>query len=477
MPRGGAPMVFSSPYFLFLFFPLALGLCLAVPRRAYLAAVFFVSVAFYFWSAGRDTAFLLALILGNFLAAKHMRRAAPRWQFGALICLNLAILAWFKYATFFASNLDLLLGSQLRERLGDIALPAGVSFFVFQAISYVVDVRRGELEAEPSLVTYGAYQSFFPHLIAGPIVRYRDIIADLRAPRISVAGLSLGATRFVHGLAKKVLIADGVAPIANAVFDLQGQAISPAGAWLGACAYALQIYFDFSGYSDMAIGLAQLFGVRFHENFERPYGSLSVTDFWRRWHISLSSWFRDYVYIPLGGSRGGALQTYRNLLIVFGLTGMWHGAAWSFLAGGFFHGAFLVGERLVFREPIKAMRHVALRWVYCLPVVIFGWVLFRAPTLARALALWGRMVSVDELAGPLAEDVRTAITPYSLLALAAGGLIFLLPGRMSLGQTLGRETASRTMRGLELGYLTLALLACGLLMLTGSFSPFLYFSF
>jgi alginate O-acetyltransferase complex protein AlgI len=470
-------MVFSSPYFLFLFFPLAFGLCLAVPRRAYLAAVCFVSVAFYFWSAGRDTVFLLGLILGNYLAAKYLRRDAPRWQFGALIALNLAILGWFKYATFFATNVDLLFGSHLRERLGEIVLPAGVSFFVFQAISYVVDVRRGELAAEPSLVTYGAYQSFFPHLIAGPIVRYRDIIADLRAPRISVAGMSLGATRFVHGLAKKVLIADGVAPVANAAFDLQGDALAPAGAWLGAFAYALQIYFDFSGYSDMAIGLAQLFGVRFHENFERPYGSTSITDFWRRWHISLSSWFRDYVYIPLGGSRGGAAHTYRNLLTVFALTGMWHGAAWSFLAWGLFHGAFLVGERLIFQEPVKAMRHLAFRWLYCLPVVVFGWVLFRAPSLTHALEIWGRMLALGELALPLSEDIRLSLTPYSALALSVGALVFILPGRRSIGGALSDEAAPKLRHGLAFGYMTLALLACGLLMLTGSFSPFLYFSF
>ncbi|MFM2421222.1 MAG: hypothetical protein RL385_5945, partial [Pseudomonadota bacterium] len=283
--------------------------------------------------------------------------------------------------------------------------------------------------------------------------------------------------RFVHGLAKKVLIADGVAPVANAAFDLQGDALAPAGAWLGAFAYALQIYFDFSGYSDMAIGLAQLFGVRFHENFERPYGSTSITDFWRRWHISLSSWFRDYVYIPLGGSRGGAAHTYRNLLTVFALTGMWHGAAWSFLAWGLFHGAFLVGERLIFQEPVKAMRHLAFRWLYCLPVVVFGWVLFRAPSLTHALEIWGRMLALGELALPLSEDIRLSLTPYSALALSVGALVFILPGRRSIGGALSDEAAPKLRHGLAFGYMTLALLACGLLMLTGSFSPFLYFSF
>jgi alginate O-acetyltransferase complex protein AlgI len=476
-------MVFSSPYFLFLFCPLALGAYYGARwvrgQHAALLAVFVVSVFFYYWSAARDTAYLIALIVGNYAVALGMGRPKGRWLFALAVLLDLCVLGWFKYAHFLAENADTLLGTAFAVGLGEIALPAGVSFFVFQAISYLVDVRRGELAADRSLVRYGAYQAFFPHLIAGPIVRYRDIVDDLRSPGLDASVLGSGVARFAHGLAKKVLIADGVAPLADAAFGVEPSSLTPSTAWLGALAYTLQIYFDFSGYSDMAIGLARMFGIRFHENFERPYSSTSVTEFWRRWHISLSSWFRDYVYIPLGGSRGGALHTYRNLLIVFALTGMWHGAAWSFLAWGMFHGAFLVAERLLTREPIKRLRHPVLRIAYCLPVVMFGWVLFRAPSLDFAVRTWAAMARVVFGAGGLDPSVASQLAPHAVLALCVGGLVLLAPRNApSFGsQLIAPASGSRIRSALELGYTFVALVACGVLMLTGNFSPFLYFSF
>jgi alginate O-acetyltransferase complex protein AlgI len=218
------------------------------------------------------------------------------------------------------------------------------------------------------------------------------VVADFRDPKISTEHFAVGITRFAHGLAKKVIIADAIASIADAIFALPPGEANLATAWLGAAAYGLQIYFDFSGYSDMAIGLALMLGIRFRENFERPYVSCSITEFWRRWHISLSSWFRDYLYIPLGGNRRGAATTCRNLLLVFLVTGLWHGAAWTFLVWGLFHGTFLLIERLGFREPLRALTSPALRYLYALPVVLLGWVVFRADTLTQALRLWEAML-------------------------------------------------------------------------------------
>ncbi len=468
-------MVFSSPYFLFLFLPAALLVCLSLARRAFVWPVALVSVLFYAWSGGLDTLVLLGIVVGNYLAARWIGRHSSRAGLTILVMGNVLVLFWFKYAKFVAENFDALVGTHLALRLPSVVLPAGVSFFVFQAISYLVDVRRGDIQAEPRLGVYAAYQTFFPHLIAGPIVRFRDVIDDFHTPRIEPKFFASGVRRFAHGLFKKVVIADGVAPIANAVFGLGSDDLDAAASWLGCVAYSLQIYFDFSGYSDMAVGLARMFGIRFHENFERPYVSRSVTEFWRRWHISLSSWFRDYVYIPLGGNRGGDLATYRNLLIVFLVTGLWHGANWTFVLWGLFHGAFLVLERVSLGDRLRALRHPAFRFFYCLPVVLCGWVLFRANNVSQALDLWSAMV--DPLAGfrpGLAS--RAALTPYSVGALGVGVCIFALPGTVAFGPSLMEPNTSRG-EWAALAYTIVALCVCSVLILTGSYSPFLYFNF
>ncbi len=476
-------MVFSSPYFVFIFFPLVLVLCTLCRGRAFLPSLIVTSVAFYFWSAGADTLILLGIIVGNHLGALAMVRAGPGITSQAIVVLLIGadaiVLFVFKYATFFATNVDALTAARfhLHESIGDIALPAGVSFFIFQAISYVVDVRRGDIAAERSLTLYTAYQSFFPHLIAGPIVRFRDVVEDLRAPKRSTENFSLGLTRFSHGLFKKTVLADAVSPVADAVFALQAGQLDFATAWLGALAYAIQIYFDFSGYSDMAIGMAQMFGIRFHENFARPYGSRSVTDFWRRWHMSLSSWFRDYIYIPLGGSRGGRLATYRNLLLVFAVTGLWHGAAWTFVLWGLFHGLFLILERALFRAPAEDLKHPALRFFYVLPVVLFGWVLFRATSFASCTALWSAMVNFTKTA-PLAVVAEHAnLSVYSCAALVVGAAIFVVPSRLSLGARLTLPPVGRGAVVGQFAYTVFVLLAASLVTLTGSYRPFLYFTF
>lgn len=470
-------MVFSSPNFVFLFLPAALAIVLATRRWCFLPAIFAVSLAFYFWSAGPRALILVAIIAANYFGALLMTRFPARIVLPAFIALNLAVLFWFKYADFVADNIDALLGTDLGARTAKITLPAGISFFVFQAISYLMDVKRGDIRAEANFARYAAYQSFFPHLIAGPIVRFRDVIGDLLRPRLSAEVFSAGITRFAHGLFKKVVIADNIAPVADAVFALPAGEADFASSWIGAIAYALQIYFDFSGYSDMAIGMAMMFGIRFTENFLRPYASRSITEFWRRWHVTLSSWFRDYLYVPLGGNRGGSLATYRNLLIVFLATGLWHGAGWTFVCWGLYHGAFLVLERLLFAAPLRSLTHPALRYAYCLPTVIFGWVMFRADSAALAVDLWSAMLRPLDLPSAAELLERTSLTPYSIAALAFGALVFVLPGEVSFGRRLMDRTIGRGGQFLDLAYTGAALAICGLLVLSGNYSPFLYFRF
>jgi len=470
-------MVFSSPYFIFIFLPIALIVCLACYRRGYLPALALVSLLFYFWSNGLDIFLLLSVIVGNYVGALLLARYRYRALLYLLILANVLLLARFKYLFFLTQNIQSLTGLEVLSGASKIILPAGLSFFIFQAISYLVDVWRGDIPAERRFFRYAAYQSFFPHLIAGPIVRFRDVIGDFIEPKLSVENFGSGVTRFAHGLFKKTIIADGVAPIADAIFVLPGGELNFANAWVGATAYALQIYFDFSGYSDMAIGMAQMFGIHFKENFVRPYSSRSLTEFWRRRHISLSSWFRDYVYFPLGGNRHGTITTYRNLLIVFLVTGLWHGAAWNFVIWGIYHGFFLILERAALSAPLEKMQAELLRYVYCLPVVIFGWVLFRAGTLEQTGQLWLAMAQPWTLI-PL-NDLMTqaAMTPDTILSLLLGSVIFILPRRASFGSLLSQEPRSPFGKLVNVGYTAVALVSASILILSGNYSPFLYFQF
>ena len=348
-------MVFSEPVFLFFFLPIALTLVALVARWpvAHSSALLLLSLVFYAWSSGPLVWLLLACVLVNWAVARALEATRNRRWLAIGLAANFLPLAYYKYAGFAAIQADALFGTRWAPDWAEVALPVGISFFVFQGVSYLVDVAREETAAETNPIHFGAYLTFFPQLIAGPIVRYQDAIRSYHAPNRSLARATYGARRFAHGLLKKVLVADTVAPVADACFATGADDLSLAAAWLGAIAYSVQIYFDFSGYSDMAIGLAALCGIDLRENFERPYASATITEFWRRWHISLSSWFRDYLYIPLGGNRAGPLRLYANLLIVFLATGLWHGAAWNFVAWGAFHGAFLIGERiLVGREKL-----------------------------------------------------------------------------------------------------------------------------
>ena len=472
-------MVFSDPAFLFYFLPVALVSYWAGGwrwRNAYLLAV---SVVFYV-SGGGSLVFLVLATAGftyvsGLLVERHRGSSLGRRTAAVTIGLLLASLVIWKYLGFVVGQVSALL-----ERMGQqssvtvsLVLPIAISFYTFQCVSYVVDVRRGEVPAERNPITFLCYILFFPQLIAGPIVRFRDVREQLsQLPTRRWLAFTDGLPRFFWGLAKKVLIADQAGQIADAAFGIAGYQITVADTVIGVLAYSIQIYFDFSGYSDMAIGLSRMFGITFPENFNRPYSASSVTDFWRRWHISLSTWFRDYVYIPLGGNRLGSGLLYRNLLIVFVLTGFWHGANWTFLAWGLVHGAALIGERLTIRsrDLCGAVWAISLR-LWTLLVVAFGWLLFRSDDLSHAGELLSALGGGNGFAPSAVVDA--SLTPQRILWTGIGALIFLMPARRSVGETL---TSVDPRPALQFVAVTAGLLA-SLYVMSSSFSPFLYFQF
>jgi alginate O-acetyltransferase complex protein AlgI len=360
--------------------------------------------------------------------------------------------------------------------VASIALPIGISFFTFHNISYVVDVYRGERPPQPRFLSFLTYIVMFPQLVAGPIVRYKEIDDQLPAnrPRSRLDDFTAGFPRFALGLFKKVVVADSIAPMADSVFNLPASEVTTPAAWIGATAFALQIYFDFSGYSDMAIGLGRMLGFRLPENFNRPYSAVSMTDFWRRWHMSLSRWFRDYLYIPLGGSRGSAGETYRNLFIVFFLVGLWHGAEWTFIVWGLYHGVLLATERATGLRRLPDGRLQALRRAATLVLVTIGWVPFRAEDMGQAGDVLGAMFAFDFAALPVAVDAAATNRATFVFALAA--LVFLLPRDFVAGRFLD-FARSRVAYGARLVVASVGALVAGVLVATGSFSPFLYYQF
>ncbi|MCG8480063.1 MAG: MBOAT family protein, partial [Spirochaetales bacterium] len=416
-------MVFASPTFLFLFLPLFLGGYYLLPRRFRAPWILAGSWLFYGWWRLDFLLLLIVSSLGAGFIGRRIARVADgrrkRIWMAAGVTLSLLVLGYFKYFNFAVDALMRLsraagLPSAGLERTWEVILPVGISFFTFQIISYLIDVYRGTAAEARSIIDVAAYVSLFPQLVAGPIVRYSEVAEALCSRTHSWRRFREGAGRFAFGLVRKVLIADAVAPIVDAVFGAENPGLI--GAWLGLTAYTIQIYFDFSAYSDMAIGLGAMIGFRFPENFRQPYRSASITEFWRRWHITLSSWLRDYLYIPLGGSRHGLARTIVNLLTVMVLGGLWHGAAWTFVVWGAWHGAWLVAERLWGARAgalavapssvrVAASRNVAqgiptMRRLYTLIVVMIGWVFFRAEDFDAALGMVRSMVGFGGVALP-----------------------------------------------------------------------------
>jgi alginate O-acetyltransferase complex protein AlgI len=503
-------LLFTEPTFLFLFLPVLLALYFMTGSREHASygnwLLLVASVIFYAKGGGAFTWLMLGSIAFNYWMAIAVDRghgtpaAARRLAFA--VSVNLVVLGVFKYANFFADNVNslLLIASVKPVVVPRVLLPIGISFFTFHAISYVVDVYRRDATAQKSPVHAALYLLLFPQLIAGPIIRYRDIADQLARRVVTLDDLAYGVRRFVIGLAKKVLIANIVAGPADKIFGMPSGELSAAHAWLGVICYTLQIYFDFSGYSDMAIGLGRMFGFRFPENFRWPYIAATVQEFWRRWHISLSTWFRDYLYVPLGGNRVSTARRYRNLVTVFFLCGLWHGASWNFAIWGLWHGLFLVIERLAksrrhqfTNSPTHQLTNLptsgVLAWpvwphIYTLAVVMVGWVFFRAETLPGAIAFLKAMAGLTS-AAPTPYTVQWYLTPELWLALVAGaiGSTPWVPALAARLERLSREGQSeRPSVAWSVGLLStatlMALLVLSIMQMAArTYNPFIYFRF
>jgi alginate O-acetyltransferase complex protein AlgI len=465
-------MVFSSVTFLFYFLPIFIAAYFSLPCKNFTILLF--SLAFYAWGEPRFVPILLVYILGNYAIGRLIsQRAGPIWmQLG--VAGNLGLLIYFKYANFLSAELG-----HLFARLGlgslpepHIVLPLGISFIAFQGISYVVDVHRGVVASQRSLLSFAMYKSMFPQLIAGPIVRYSDIAGEIDRRPVRLDDLAAGTRQFILGLGQKVLISNILAGPADQIFGLPTADRGPATAWLAIACYTLQIFFDFAGYSNMAIGLGRIMGFRYPINFDRPYAAESITAFWRRWHMTLSSWFRDYLYIPLGGSRGSAPRTYANLMLVFLLCGLWHGAAWNFLVWGAWHGLFLVVERLGLGALLARLWR-PLRHVYVLLVVAIGWVFFRADTLRAAQRFLGSMAGRG---GSGLAPVERFLSTEVWLALAFGAVLATVPATRML-TAAGRSLPAGLASAVTHATLLLILALCLLQVASGAYNPFIYYRF
>jgi alginate O-acetyltransferase complex protein AlgI len=479
-------VLFTEPTFLFVFLPILLALYFLLEfffagrSRNLLLAV--ASVVFYASGGGVFTWLMLGSIAFNYAAALRIDRARGTPLAERLLALtvgaNLVSLATFKYAAFLTGNLNVALSAigVLPVPMPAIVLPIGISFFTFHAISYVVDVYRRDAVAQKGPVEAALYLLLFPQLIAGPIVRYRDIATQLTSRVTGLDDFAVGIRRFVIGLGKKMLIANIVAGPADRLFALPPGELTAGAAWLATVCYTLQIYFDFSGYSDMAIGLAHLFGFRFKENFNYPYVAQSIQEFWRRWHISLSAWFRDYLYVPLGGNRVSPGRTYVNLVTVFFLCGLWHGASWTFVVWGLYHGTFLVVERLGLAAWLTQLPR-PLRHLYALMVVMVGWVFFRAESLAGAVGVLQAMAGLSA-ARPTPYAVGWYLTPEVALAIAAG-----VAGAMPVWARLGARLMSADGRlgplasAATCAGLVVVFAGCAMLIAAHTYNPFIYFRF
>ena len=457
-------MVFSSTVFLFLFLPLTL--CIYYNpwlRGRKFRNVFLLLASLLFYAWGEPVfVFLMLISIGiGYAIGCHLHNGRRKWWLVAGVTFHVGLLFVFKYLTFVLGQLGLLVGSW--EDFA-IALPIGISFFTFQLLSYLFDVYYGKAEAQRSVLNLGLYVALFPQLIAGPIVRYDAIAAEIMGRQENLMDFSEGMMRFIYGLAKKVLIANYMGQLADTIFAMNGS-LSVGTAWLGAVAYTLQIYFDFSGYSDMAIGLGRMFGFHFAENFNYPYIAKSATEFWRRWHISLGSWFRDYVYIPLGGNRCSKWRWVLNLFVVWALTGIWHGANYTFLAWGLFYFVLLMVEKFTrLPEKLGVLSHI-----YAMAAVIIGWVMFRSETFTAGLHYIGVMFGFGSLG--LADDYFRLYLGQTYSVLVAG-IVFSLPVFPWL-KKYGGKLVENAEPVAALGLFVLTLVVA----VSSSYNPFIYFNF
>ena len=461
-------MVFSSAVFLFIFLPLTLLVYYVAAPRFRNCILLFASLFFYSWGEPKNVFIMILSIIANYVFALLISRLCRRKLlqniiFVAAILFNVGLLFYFKYVDFAIKNLNSIFNSEIRLR--NIALPIGISFFTFQILSYVIDVKRQKVPVQKNILNLGLYISFFPQLIAGPIVRYIDVNEQINNRKVDIQKFSAGCLRFMSGFSKKILIADQLSPYVDKIFSQHG--ISAPSAWLGIVAYTLQIYFDFSGYSDMAIGLGKMFGFDFLENFNYPYIAKSVKDFWRRWHISLSQWFRDYVYIPLGGNRVGKVRVFTNLLVVWFLTGFWHGASWNFIFWGLYYFTFLMIERLPCWKKTENVP-AALKHLYSVFVIMFGWILFREAGARNSLKYIRNLFVFN--ADSFGDLIGIADRKFFFCILIGVAL------SMPIVPYLKLKFGAKAQTAISVAVCIVFVVAISFLLGTG-FSPFLYFRF
>ncbi len=466
-------MVFSSTIFLCVYLPLVLLGYYICPKKGRNLFLLIASLVFYAWGEPKYVFLMIFSILVNYIFGRLMdkhRENKKRLKLMLVlsVVIDIGLLSVFKYTDFIITNVNAIFGANFD--LLNIALPIGISFYTFQAMSYTIDVYRNDVRVQKNLIDFGMYITMFPQLIAGPIVRYADVQDQLAERSVTTADFSEGIMRFVVGLGKKVLLANQMGAVWSEIYALGGD-VSALMAWTGAIAYTFQIYFDFSGYSDMAIGLGRMFGFKFPENFRYPYQSVSITDFWRRWHITLSTWFKEYLYIPLGGNRYGLARQALNLLIVWSLTGFWHGAGWNFVMWGLYYFVILFIEKLFLLKALDKLPKL-FRHVYALLLIVIGWVIFASDDVSVLLPYLGSMFGANGAIGGM--DVYTLLTKAALLVICCIASTEL-PKKLFLSAAGAmNEKAAFTLKSV----LMIALLALSMILLIGdSYNPFLYFRF
>ena len=466
-------MVFSSAIFIFLFLPLVLLCYFLAPKKIKNYCLLFFSLVFYLFGGPKFVLVLLSIVLIDYLGAFLIEKSSKkRLSLFIVISLNILILCYFKYTGFFLENLNNIFN--LSIDIPNIVLPIGISFYTFQALSYVIDVYRKEVKVQRNFFKLLLYVSLFPQLVAGPIVRYQTIEKELERRKTTFDDVVYGIRRFILGLAKKVIIANQMGQLADIVFT-SNDLTTPV-AWIGAFAYMFQIYFDFSAYSDMAIGLGRIFGFKFLENFSFPYISKSITEFWRRWHISLSSWFRDYIYIPLGGNRKGILKQIRNMFIVWILTGFWHGAAWNFILWGLYYFTFLVLEKFILKKFLEKCPNV-IKHIYTVIIILFGWVLFRCENLSSCISYISTMLSFNITNIGLSEALVYLESYYIYFILA---IVFSMPTYYKIIEKIDNIKKTKikfTMQTMHYVVLIIIFIITIMFLAYSSYNPFIYFRF
>lgn len=468
-------MLFSSMTFLFVFMPLVMAVYFLSKKEIRNYVLLIASIIFYAWGEPRYLAIMIITILVNYAGAilldKHYSSRQRLWIVSLTIVLDLSFLFYFKYFNFVVDNINGVLATDFQ--LLDVIMPIGISFYTFQAMSYLIDVYRREVPAQKDVYKLALYIVLFPQLVAGPIVKYHDVCEQIDNRTIEFKNVIIGFKRFITGLAKKVLIANTLAEVVDKIFAQAPENLTTGVSWLGAVAYCLQLYYDFSGYSDMAIGLGLMFGFRFLENFNYPYISKSITEFWRRWHISLATWFKLYLYIPLGGNRKGAVRTYWNLFAVFLVTGIWHGAAWSYVAWGIWNGIFIVFERFFGLDKDKNDRWYvsAAKHVYAFFAIVWGMIIFRAESLSYAYEYICRMLHID-VTKHLPDYDYGVNNKFAIMLIV--GLICAMPVCQNLIYIKYEHKVQRTLVNI---WLFLLFFWSTISLAASTYNPFIYFRF